>query len=420
MKKKIFFGILGFSFLIWLYFYIFPMYKDFWIEESYFETRHYDKEYNSDENGFLDIENFLEFIDSEKLAVSINYYDYLRKMWWVEDIKKLYQDDKLSRFVINSLDFLELRSTFDKKFLVKVDAYHNNKDYYKSKNLNEELEKLEANFFSQEELTLYNEYMKKFNELESFLLDSSNFYKTQGFAKLLFIYQKYFNIQERVLSKEYMSSFDKWNELENSLNITNFIKVTRIMKYVSLYYIEEGNEKKWVEVFTNNNNFIVELLEEWDFKLIEVMTLRTLLNINLKNLDYIIENYNLSNENKDFIKQDLLSIDIDKKLYNNAFKREYQFMSEVLFDRFFWELEIKKVFIHKLFYSQKDTLNLLKKMYYQLVENWEIDLQIKRNGSNFLWRTLLQSSYSISYDSQYEKIDQINELKQSLLKKLEN
>jgi hypothetical protein len=65
------------------------------------------------------------------------------------------------------------------------------------------------------------------------------------------------------------------------------------------------------------------------------MTLRTLLNINLKNLDYIIENYNLSNENKDFIKQDLLSIDIDKKLYNNAFKREYQFMSEVLFDRFF-------------------------------------------------------------------------------------
>jgi hypothetical protein len=51
--------------------------------------------------------------------------------------------------------------------------------------------------------------MKKFNELESFLLDSSNFYKTQGFAKLLFIYQKYFNIQERVLSKEYMSSFDK-------------------------------------------------------------------------------------------------------------------------------------------------------------------------------------------------------------------
>jgi hypothetical protein len=107
-------------------------------------------------------------------------------------------------------------------------------------------------------------------------------------------------------------------------------------------------------------------------------------------------------------------------LYNNAFKREYQFMSEVLFDRFFWELEIKKVFIHKLFYSQKDTLNLLKKMYYQLVENWEIDLQIKRNGSNFLWRTLLQSSYSISYDSQYEKIDQINELKQSLLKKLEN
>jgi|GEM_PF-3798090 len=65
------------------------------------------------------------------------------------------------------------------------------------------------------------------------------------------------------------------------------------------------------------------------------MLLRTLLNINLKNLDYIMENYNLSNENKDTIKQNLLSIDINNELYKNAFKREYQLASETLFDSFF-------------------------------------------------------------------------------------
>jgi len=367
MKKKIFLWIVWFLFLISLYFYIFPIYKDFWIEDTYFETNHYDKEFDSEDNGYWEFTSFLDILAQEQNNQVLWYFDAIWKGRDSYDKDECIENTSCF-FITRSLDFIKKDTSTE--------------------------------------------------ELREFLLNEDNFYKTEGFKSLLFISRLYSNYQKKILNKEYVSSFDKWNELESITTFTDIIRITRVMKQVSFYYIEKGDIQKWVEIFTNNNNFIIELLKKWDFRLIEVMVLRTLLHMNFKNLDDIIENYNLSNENKDIIRQNLLNIDINNELYQNAFKREYQFTSEVLFDRVFWDLEIKKVFIHKLFYSQKDTLSLLKKITYQLVENWEIDLQIKRNGSNFLWRTLLQGSYSISYDSQYEKIDKLNALKQGILEKI--
>jgi len=420
MKKKIFLWIVWFLFLVWLYFYIFPIYKDFWIKDSYFETNHYDKEFNSEDNGYLDIENFLEFIDFGALSITIKYFNFLHIRWWVDKVRDDYREGKTFNFVINSLDFFEFSTQFDEEFLSRIDSYNVKKHHFLKNNLDEEFKKLETSFFSEDEKIVYSQYSQKFVELEEFLLDPSNFYKTKSFKKLLFISQKYSNFQQKALSKKYISSFLKGNELgKDYVSLVDLMLISRTLQYVWEYYIQQGRSQKWVEIFTTNNSFIIELLEKWDFKLIEVMLLRTLLNINLKNLDYIMENYNLSNENKDTIKQNLLSIDINNELYKNAFKREYQLASETLFDSFFWELEIQKVFLHKLFYSEKDTKNILRKGNYDLVENWSTNIQIKRNWRNFLWRILLQGWLDVDYISQYEKIDKLNALKQGILEKIE-
>ena len=113
MKKKIFLWIVWFLFLVWLYFYIFPIYKDFWIKDSYFETNHYDKEFNSEDNGYLDIENFLEFIDFGALSITIKYFNFLHIRWWVDKVRDDYREGKTFNFVINSLDFFEFSTQFD-------------------------------------------------------------------------------------------------------------------------------------------------------------------------------------------------------------------------------------------------------------------------------------------------------------------
>ena len=85
----------------------------------------------------------------------------------------------------------------------------------------------------------------------------------------------------------------------------------------------------------------------------------------------------------------------------------------------FFSTHIQKVFLHKLFYSEKDTKNILRKGNYDLVENWSTNIQIKRNWRNFLWRILLQGWLDVDYSSQYEKIDKLNALKQGILEKIE-
>ena len=177
-------------------------------------------------------------------------------------------------------------------------------------------------------------------------------------------------------------------------------------------------------------------MNKYDSNLIWVLVNFTINRINLEALEYLIDNYNLSNELKEKIKL-VLEKEIDEWLTKNGLKWEYKTYVEILekstsyydidktiVDKKTWKREyvykeisqILKIFF---LYSDNESKILLKKYFYDMINNnWKrLFFSVETNINNYLWRKII-NYINPSYTSQFKKEQDLRKLRSDILEKL--
>jgi len=127
-----------------------------------------------------------------------------------------------------------------------------------------------------------------------------------------------------------------------------------------------------------------------DSSIIDYLLFITLLN---PQLDYFIDNIDrYSKAEKLILKNILEREEISDSMIQNGLRAEYQ-NSKVLFDILNSNQDLAanentSGMRKTLFYSHSDTMNLLKKSYYDAIENKTI-FEISNNGRNYIGRLML-------------------------------
>jgi hypothetical protein len=151
----------------------------------------------------------------------------------------------------------------------------------------------------------------------------------------------------------------------------------------------------------------------------------TLQNINLHNFEYLIDNYQIPNEQKNKILETLKN-EIKFWLVENSIKYQYDYWKSTLN----W---IDKITIQpsSIFYSEKESLVIHRKIFYDLINNkWETSNFTKeiteknhyifafKNPRNWIWRILI-SGWIWTFRTQRQKEDEMHTKRQQLIDKIE-
>lgn len=207
----------------------------------------------------------------------------------------------------------------------------------------------------------------------------------------------------------------KYNITEKII-FTDFIQFNRELKYKVLYYINNNNEDKSIEILQAQINTLFTILK-WDSSLIETLVAMTCLKMWFENIDLIIENYELSNNSKNILLS-LLDKEINFSSLNNSLKNEHKFALQY----------IKKLSSNTTLYDFDYTNKWFEEIVFNRINNkWVISNSLlekykKLNffKKNIIGQVLWQWNIDTSYESQYKKLWDLNNFRKEIIKKIRN
>ena len=234
------------------------------------------------------------------------------------------------------------------------------------------------------------------------------------------------NNQQRVESLErFLASTDDYEDLKNLVTwketkpiLTN-TQLIQFSRAIILHYDNTSN-KQVISIFKTFYDSIAQLTHKMDSSIIDYLLFITLLN---PQLDYFIDNIDrYSKAEKLILKNILEREEISDSMIQNGLRAEYQ-NSKVLFDILNSNQDLAanentSGMRKTLFYSHSDTMNLLKKSYYDAIENKTI-FEISNNGRNYIGRLMLDI-WQATYVSQFKKQTELLKKREELIQLLSN
>ena len=229
---------------------------------------------------------------------------------------------------------------------------------------------------------------------------------------------------QTLASKELINTHDyedlknlvTWKETKPILTNTQLIQFSRA---IILHYDNTSN-KQVISIFKTFYDSIAQLTHKMDSSIIDYLLFITLLN---PQLDYFIDNIDrYSKAEKLILKNILEREEISDSMIQNGLRAEYQ-NSKVLFDILNSNQDLAanentSGMRKTLFYSHSDTMNLLKKSYYDAIENKTI-FEISNNGRNYIGRLMLDI-WQATYVSQFKKQTELLKKREELIQLLSN
>ena len=200
--------------------------------------------------------------------------------------------------------------------------------------------------------------------------------------------------------------------------------------YSALYYIEQGEEEKWVSYILENYKLWNMIIWSYGGKINYIVWI-TLQTISQQELLYIIDNYSLSKNTLNYIQNTLRGMLNDDRSYENAINYEYHIFYDLLFNQ---DMPIIKY--NSLIFSSKDYYKeWLKNIYHGISvwkdkrEEWEayfcnevIDLKRNMFTKIFLKKdpvsTTLLTANCISDVWYMEEYQTMKETEKDILKKI--
>lgn len=230
------------------------------------------------------------------------------------------------------------------------------------------------------------------------------------------------NVIKNMISNFSKKKYYKSN-IDETLVFTDFIQFNRELKYQVLYYINNNNEAKAIEILQAQINTLYTMLE-WDSNIIDTLVAITWLKIWFENIDLLIKNYKLSDNSKNLLLS-LLNRDINKNSLDNSLKNDHKWLlKEGLWNINKW---LVLEWINTTLFSYEETKKWFNEIVHDKINNnWIVsdiilDKYSKLNfiKSNIIWQVLWFYS-DVSYTSQYKKLSDLNNFRKDLILKLWN
>ncbi len=213
------------------------------------------------------------------------------------------------------------------------------------------------------------------------------------------------------------------NNTDEVVVYTDLIKFNRDLSYKILYYLNNNQEKEAI-LLLNNQIKLSNTMLNWDLQLIESLVWISTQWTNLRLLSLILDNYDLSEESKSELLNNISEIDNYSYSLDNWLKNEYKYIIEN------WVKVINESLWKTSFYIYDDSINITKEIFYENITNkWNLDMidakyfkewvkNINYFKRNQVWYELSLWSVSI-YSSQYKKFEDLNNLRNELILKLQ-
>jgi len=431
MKKYIFMFIL--SLAIILYFFVWRI-PDFWIKDSFFNTIHYDKKFNSEDNWIIEYKELLSLLKNNKDL--IEKFNELWKCVWKTSNCELYNSqlrDKLDNIdadikilwkdmYVNSYIYADKNLEWN---LIKYkddpikswDSISNHEEIFK-----EIKSKNSASYES------YKEYKKLLEEKDLIIKETkdefnNNFYKIDKssinkFKILSFKYLKFIN---KIKDKDFIKWFDENSSIWDSERILSdqfyFIHFNRWIRYLALYENKYWKSTYFLDVILDSISFNTYLYNDGDFDLMWSLVLISNLKINYETIGILLNDTNNDGKKIEKIKNWILNNEINKWSVVNWVKTEfiwrYNWLNNISFldlfelnfdsyEKLFWT----KFAIFGLMFSFNinDNINLNKKFYYDnIINDWiESSYEPPFSFINWYWNHLF-TEIKTSYESSFKK-----------------
>jgi hypothetical protein len=180
--------------------------------------------------------------------------------------------------------------------------------------------------------------------------------------------------------------------------------------------MNEGDEKQAIKILVAQINTSYTLFN-WDSLLTDKLVAHDILLKVLNNIDFILQNYKLSNSSKDELKK-VLDNPINTYSLDNSLKNEYK---QLLFD-----INIEDLNNDSTLFYYNYTKKWFKEMVYNRIKNKGQTSDVEFNKydelnyskSNIIWQILWKEYLIPSYESQYNNIDKLNKFRLDLIDKL--
>ena len=443
--------------IIWILYFIYDntwRIPDFKIDEKIFETRHFNKDFNSKENQFFEYkklvkklkkdEELIKYFDRKAKCFSISNYKNklsIRSLKRCKEFTDLYWkkyfelEKKLSKLesglsLINKrLEKLKSKYNKDKNSEKFIKVLNKFKKDFNIEKLSKEKIKLEKKFKEEEKKYLKNK--KEFLE---------NLYKKDKdkIIKINKIISYYLASMKNISEKWFFKSFynDEFlGEEKEILDYSNVLKLNRIKQYLILLKLKNNDKNYSLDSIIDSIKYDTSLYNKWDLKFFYYLILRENLNMNYAFFDYIKNNFEIKNsELKEIIKTLWNKKNLIKKGgIKNAIKHNY-----LLYNNYFWNIFTKKEILKEcrkkyhlslilensdycinLFFwiNQEDILNLNKKVFSDNISKKNEKYILPLNFRNYFWNELVLAERWI-YESIYKKEDNLIKYQQEVLDKV--
>ncbi len=228
----------------------------------------------------------------------------------------------------------------------------------------------------------------------------------------------YINLNDKLILKlinnDILFFDEEWDEKRG---LYNLFSIVRLNFHNSLYYLDNNNQQKAVDLILSNYKLWNKMMD-WEVWIPTLLTWLKISEIWLTQINYVIENYDLSDNIKLEI-NDVLSKEInDDENFKNAIIIEYKNARDNLTN-----INIKD----NIFYHKNDIDNFLKITSYEASKiNNNLDFNngysaynIRFNNPlkrNYIWYQM--STFMWVYSSQWKKLIKLKELKKKILEKL--
>lgn len=340
------------------------------IPENYFLRKN--QKLKDEENFYEDLKKFLEIKIKEKNNTEFNYYKnclYNNICYKNTDYKKL--KEKLLDFTNNERIKFSNKIIEDKKEITKIKILLRNN----SKQIFENFLNLEDNH------KIFLEKQKNIDEI----LNS-----------------------EKNLKQNLLNDFD--------FKIWNILTFQRHSEKEILFLIQNKEEEKAIEILNKNFKFYNKILE-WDISTMNLLTIYWAYWLNLDITKIILNNFNISENSKKLLKENLITEVNSKEIFKNSLILEHNL----------WILDIEKLPEEK-WLNKKETIEILEEIRYNLIENnfkLPKNLEEKYNkepsffDSNKIWKKII-SENTYSLENSFKKIKEIEEKRKKILEILKN
>lgn len=360
-------------------------YKQFDIKNDdwndFFTTKYENLEIKNDDNLYFDLKSFWKKYDFSEYArgLKINIKDclYFNKCYDYELYKDIFKKDKKQKNIwIN---------------------------WFKNEILKDSIEIENVKVLLKKQVEIFNTFDNKII-INQIIIDFNNNYSNK----------KYY----------------KWN-INETVYFTSLIQFYREANNKIIYLFETGQQDEATKLLKSLLKVSLTMVN-WDNNIIDTLIWQTTLKITLGNLNLIIDNFQISENNKNILLTTLENNKVDENIMSNSIKNYYNSIISYeldLINKINPELPGKYIYYtlwKTTFLNYEETINSQKYFTYELINNEKHCLSDKEIikylninllKENQMWNELILNSYNC-YENQYKKIDDLIKLKVETLKNL--